>query len=349
MGYQINYDKMEEVLTKLKERYSIYAPKQQGNAIGNEMIRYNEINSIHEIVHNKKANFSPKEVFYPIIQSLLYFKEGTCTESELKQEKDILIFARPCDINGIKRLDQIFLKNGGQADNFYQRRRDRVKLVLMECSESWETCFCVSMGTNQTEDYSLAIKFKEDGVEVEAKDEELAAYFTTESPTNYQPAFVMENEKKVQIPKITNRSQVKDIIALDYWRQFDDTCIGCGGCNTTCISCSCFDTVDVIYDETSMEGERRRVWSSCMLKDFTTMAGGHSVRSRAGDRMRFKALHKFYDYNYRFDLADHMCVGCGRCDMRCPKEIRFSEVINGLSEAVEQLKASAGKETKTDE
>ena len=33
-----------------------------------------------------------------------------------------------------------------------------------------------------------------------------------------------------------------------------------------------------------------------------------------------------------------MCVGCGRCDMRCPKDIHFSETIDKLAAAVENLK-----------
>ena len=130
---------------------------------------------------------------------------------------------------------------------------------------------------------------------------------------------------------------VKDIHALDMWREFDDNCIGCGGCNTVCITCSCFDTTDIIYNETSRDGERRRVWSSCMLNDYSTVAGGHNVRAKAGDRMRFKAMHKLYDYNARFGKGN-MCVGCGRCDMRCPKDIHFSETIDKLAAAVENLK-----------
>ena len=58
--------------------------------------------------------------------------------------------------------------------------------------------------------------------------------------------------------------------------KFDDSCISCGGCNTVCPTCSCFDTTDVIYNETSREGERRRVWPSCMLDTFT-MSSVHNA------------------------------------------------------------------------
>ena len=91
---------------------------------------------------------------------------------------------------------------------------------------------------------------------------------------------------------------------------------------------SCFDTVDVTYDETSRDGERRRVWSSCMLSTFTQTAGGGRARSTAGANMRFKTLHKVYDYKKRFDAGENMCVGCGRCIARCPREIDFLDTIN---------------------
>ena len=73
------------------------------------------------------------------------------------------------------------------------------------------------------------------------------------------------------------------------------------------------------------------------LMGHPNVAGGHNVRAKAGDRMRFKAMHKLYDYNARFGKGN-MCVGCGRCDMRCPKDIHFSETIDKLAAAVENLK-----------
>ena len=53
--------------------------------------------------------------------------------------------------------------------------------------------------------------------------------------------------------------------------------------------------------------------------------------------MRFKTLHKIYDFKARFG-KEHMCVGCGRCDMRCPKDIHFSETVDTLAKEVLRLK-----------
>lgn len=69
------------------------------------------------------------------------------------------------------------------------------------------------------------------------------------------------------------------------------------------------------------------------------MAGGHAVRKTPGERMRFKTLHKVYDYKARFG-EEHMCVGCGRCDSRCPEKISFADTINRLSSAVDSLEVT---------
>lgn len=308
---------MESMMAQLKEKYRVYAPKRFPDG----KIRYGEIDSLSEIVTDEKSQFSPKEVYLPIVQTIFYFKDSQCTESELEDDRDILIFARACDINALDRLDTIFLKNGGIEDYYYKRLRDKVRFVLIECRESFDGCFCVSMGTNRTENF-IGV-FRDGKIDSEA-----------------DPVFVSENKITVSIPDI-DESIVKDIIGLEFWRSFDENCAGCGGCTAVCPTCSCFDTIDVIYNETSPDGERRRVWGSCMREDFSLMAGGHNVRKRAGDRMRFKVMHKIYDFRQRFGET-HMCVGCGRCGEHCPRDIKYTDIINALSEQVRKLKLEGG-------
>jgi anaerobic sulfite reductase subunit A len=328
---------MELILSRLKADYRVYAPKRLANRgwkPGSDLIRYVQIDSVADIVHEAQSHYSPKDVFYPIVQTILHFTEQDCRESELTDSRKILLLARPCDINGIRRLDEIFLKNGGQADFYYQRLRDKLKICLLECRTGWDNCFCVAMGANRTDDYSMAVRFESDGLQVAIKDQEFDKYFCQEPVSDFTPQFVQVNLKQVKLPEISSGDFLRKASSLALWDTFNSTCISCGSCNTVCITCSCFDTTDIIYHETSRNGERRRVWSSCMLEDFTRMAGGHSVRKTAGERMRFRTLHKVYDYKARFGGEDHMCVGCGRCDSRCPAELSFSDTINQLSAAL---------------
>lgn len=334
-SFSVRNERFANVLARLKEHYHVYAPKRfpKRGPKGTDLIRYGDINALTDIVYKEKSHFSPKETFYPISQTLFHFNNQDCSQKELEDDKGILLICRPCDINAIRRLDNIFLHNG-QPDLYYSRMRDKLKLVMLECTESFDNCFCVSMGSNIAYDYSAAMRIDDICALMEIRDEELLPYFADEVPIEFSPEFVKENRRAAKLPKI-DRDKLGEICKLDYWKQYDEECIACGGCNTVCPTCSCFDTVDVIYDETSMDGERRRVWSSCMLRDFTQTAGGGMARKTQGANMRFKVLHKVFDYNQRFG-SEHMCVGCGRCIDRCPKGIDYLDTVNGLAELLEK-------------
>jgi len=340
MSYCVSIKRMNEILKELQKEYKVYAPmrfEKRGRYSDTDLIRYAEINSIEDVVYDEKSDFSPKEVIYPITQALFYFTEYEYMESKV-DDKKILIFARPCDINGFRRLDTIFLKNGGTEDIYYKRLREKVKFILMECKEGgWDSCFCVSMGSNKTDDYSLAVRFGDDKILVEIKDDEFTNLFADEREVEFTPEFVTSNPTKVNIPEIDSHELLEKIYDLDMWKSYNSRCISCGACTAVCITCSCFNTLDVIYTENGKVGERRRVQASCMHEDFTTMAGGLSFRKTAGERMRFRTLHKIYDYKLRFK-DEYMCVGCGRCDERCPELISFPATINRLYDEVEKLK-----------
>ena len=45
------------------------------------------------------------------------------------------------------------------------------------------------------------------------------------------------------------------------------------------------------------------------------------------------------DGAYGIACDAQMCVGCGRCDMRCPKQISFFDVVDGLAAEIEKMNA----------
>ncbi len=74
--------------------------------------------------------------------------------------------------------------------------------MVMECPKSFDTCFCVSMGTNTCDNYSLGIKFDEDSISIKVKDDAFNKYFEDSIETKFEMEFAKENEIKVKIPEI---------------------------------------------------------------------------------------------------------------------------------------------------
>lgn len=336
MGYKLNLETMNSVLKDLSKEYKIHAPKVfvgGGTFSDTNRVRYGEISKIEEIEFNEKSHFSYKEVLLPISQTLFFFAGDECIEAEV-EEKSLIVFLRSCDMHSLKRIDDIYLRNGFE-DPYYKKLREKTKFILMGCSESYENCFCVSMGSNKTDEYDAYLKADGQDVYIDVKDEELLSVlsnFVDKEEKDVKPEFVVENEVKVNIPD--NLSL--DVMKSKVWDEYSERCIACGRCNFVCPTCTCFTMQDIFYKDNKDSGERRRVWASCQVDGYTDMAGGHSFRGDKGQRMRFKTLHKVYDYKKKWGY--NMCVGCGRCDDICPEYISFSNCINKLEDAMNEVK-----------
>lgn len=337
MAYKFKYEKVNEIIKQLSKEYDVYAPKRflkQGRYSDTDIVRYDKIEKVEDIVFDEKSDYAAKEILSPITQSLFYFTEDEFRESKEKDKK-ILIFMRPCDINAMERQDRIYLQNGGFSDIYYKRMREKVKIALIECIEGWDTCFCVSMNCNKCNNYSIAIRNEVDSWIVDVKDKDLKEYFNGEE-VDFQLKFIEENELKVNIPQIKNKTILTKLKEHKMWEEYNKRCISCGACTTSCSTCTCFTTTDIIYNENANVGERRRTTASCQVAGFDNMAGGHMFRTTAGDRMRYKVLHKFYDYKKRFKDY-HMCTGCGRCIDRCPEFISIVATVEKMNNAILEI------------
>lgn len=323
----------EKVFRRLAESYAIWGPKRfpgRGRFFGTDLVRYAPLDTFSDLELAEKSCGSPKEVVFPPDETLFHFTGGRFDEPPLDDGREVIIFMRPCDINGFRRLDAMFLENGAGPDFFYKRRRDKLHFFMIECRESFENCFCVSMEANRTHNYEAAFRFASNVVQAQVKNSRFTPFFEGGKPSDFEPEFVHENLIKVELPQVDEMPA--GMFSSPLWDEYDDRCIACGRCNTSCVTCTCFSTTDLFYSDSRNCGERRRVWDGCHLDGFTTVAGGGSYRDRKGQRMRFKTFHKIYDFRKRFGYD--MCVGCGRCDDVCPEYISFSACINKVSEAL---------------
>lgn len=334
MGYGMTIDQFNHILAQMSRDYRIWAPVRlagQGPFSNSDLITYRPVSTIDEVVFDQKTVYSAKEAIFKPSETLFYFTAEEFKEPE-QDQPGILIFARPCDIHAFRRLDAIFLHNGPHPDYYYQQQRSRVKFILMECGSGFDSCFCVSMGTNKTEDYALAVRLEQQQVGCLVRDPELAPYWAgfTEN-MDLTPRFVEKNKISVRLPQYLDQG----VFNHPLWEEYNHRCTGCGRCTLCCPTCSCFTMQDIFYQDNPRCGERRRVWGSCMIDGFTQLAGGHSFRTTKGDRMRFKVMHKIYDFNRRFGFQ--MCVGCGRCDDICPEYISLVQCIGKLNQATGEV------------
>lgn len=334
MEFKFAKSDFDEIFKNISKEYKIYAPKTlkgRGTFSDTDSIKYEEVTTLNEIEFNEKSTFSYKEVILPITQTLFYFTEDSYIEPKI-DKKGIIVFLRSCDMHGVKRIDDIYLRNGFE-DPYYKALREKTKFILIGCEKSFENCFCVSMGTNKSEGHDGYIKVKEDGVLFSTLDEMLLTYFNDieKIEENVKEDFVEENHLDVEIPENLNQK----VMNSSMWKEYSERCIACGRCNFVCPTCTCFTMQDIFYKDNKNAGERRRVWASCQVDGYTDMAGGHSFRGDKGQRMRFKVLHKVYDYKKRWGY--HMCVGCGRCDDICPEYISFSNCVNKLKNGMNEV------------
>jgi len=343
MGYKVSFAEVNKIFDRLQSEYEIWAPKRfvgKGRYSDTDIIKYDKVSMVEEIEFKDKSDYPAKEVLSPVTQSLFYFTEDEFRESKATGKK-ILIFMRPCDISAQHHQEKIYLQNGGYADLYYQRMNEKVKIVMMECTEGWDTCFCVSMGANKAEDYAMAVRVGDGELSVEVKDADFASYFDNEPACEFKPEYIRKNQLEVTVPEISDKEVLTRLKHHPMWNEYNKRCVSCGACTVACSTCTCFTTTDVIYNENSNVGERKRSTASCQIEGFTDMAGGHVFRKTAGDRMRYKVLHKFHDYKERF--ADyHMCVGCGRCTSRCPEFISITATVKKMADAIDEIVAEGG-------
>ena len=186
------------------------------------------------------------------------------------------------------------------------------------------------MGTNKSEDYSGFMRKVDNGYEIKVKDEELIPYFSQGKQKDVEPVFVEKDTSPLIIPKEIDVSLFKD----DIWKEYSKRCSACGRCNTSCPTCTCFTIGDVLSEDSSDSGQRRRIWSSCQVKNFGLLAGNHDFRIPKGDRMRYKVLHKIRDFRKRTGF--NMCVGCGRCDDVCPDYISMFKCIEKINQITDK-------------
>ncbi|MBI3599081.1 MAG: 4Fe-4S dicluster domain-containing protein [Nitrospinae bacterium] len=314
----------------------------------------------------KKFLFPPKIKLFTAIKKGKSFEVNTDLAEAVPQYA--FIGMRACDLHAIGIQDKVF---GSQqyTDTTYRKRREKIFIAAVNCTQAGGTCFCASMSCGPkvslptpplTSPLSPPLK----GGEGEVVKGGLGGVdlAMTEVINGNEHFFIIEagSEKGEDIMKeiphinavqsdietaerlIQRASQqmgrsmdtkgIKEFLFENLENpHWDDIARRCLTCaNCTMVCPTCFcTTVEDVTDLSGNNAERWRRWDSCFTVDFAKVHGGN-FRSSAKARYRQWMTHKLASWIEQFGASG--CVGCGRCITWCPVGIDITEEIKKIKE-----------------
>jgi len=294
------------------------------------------------------ALYPPRKFFLPAKEPVLRFRLGEKPEVEPVVEPPtpkVLFGLHPCDLHSTRLLDAAFLKENPDAN--YETRRRNAIFVGIDClAPCDEYAFCKDMGTLDPKGYyDLFLTDLGEAYAVEigsGRGEELLRKYSAAREATKAEQSKLEEVRKERDKNFPSRlkfdaSKLPEILwsrfNSPYWGELAKRCMGCGSCTLVCSTCYCHDVLDRV-ELNLTEGERIRVWDSCLLDEFAKVAGGLNFRPSLEQRLR----HRFYRKGkYLWDLLGLPgCVGCGRCTRHCLAKINPIEVFNDVYQEYSQ-------------
>ena len=338
---------MAALVAAMTKKYTVFGPvTKEGNTSFQEILDYQELD-----LDYITTMLSPRKYLHKPFETLFSFTEGGKTVTEETpgsgKKTQILFGLHPCDVNSIGLLDKVF--TGKYEDPYYIGHRKNTLIVALSCNKAQETCFCTSFGTGpyleggfdllitQLGDRFLVEPGTEDGIELlnlldicrPMKNAALNEYAQLKTAKLETIANSMR--------KTIDTKELNKLLELNtnhpVWAKLKEECLACGACTISCPTCFCFNISDHL-DLTLQNGERRRVWDSCMLLEFAEVALGANFRNDLAARIKQRIYHKLYSFHFQYQVWG--CVGCARCVKFCIKHIDPREIIEELrGEAVE--------------
>ncbi|HUN81334.1 MAG TPA: 4Fe-4S dicluster domain-containing protein [Phycisphaerae bacterium] len=352
----ISRERLLSRLDALRSERTLIGPVARSEPQCDPPIRYfsQPVNSADDLALDfTHSVYGPKQWLLPPHETLLQFdsSDGHFKTTPCVSGQAMALILHPCDLHGITLLDQVFGES--RPDQHYLARRSRTLLIGIDCPTlCTPEAFCRDMmDENAVEHFDVMLFPLRAAKESDGVHDYAITYGTDagrdwlESPgaravrvptVREERRFeeYLEEKRRASTRKLKKgRKQLAGMLDHSYdsliWDATAKRCYSCGSCNLVCPTCYCFD----IQDECEMpltKNSRVRSWDSCMLRDFSLVAGGHNFRKKASQRLRHRIFRKASWIEDRTGISG--CAGCGRCIRACTAHISIVDILNQLAE-----------------
>ncbi|MFH1403434.1 MAG: 4Fe-4S dicluster domain-containing protein [Candidatus Altiarchaeota archaeon] len=314
---------LHEYLRELAGKYSVYAPVLEGDTVF--FRRMTGMTTVR--LDYDTTSTSIKSVFFKPGEALLDYN-GQDAVVPAHEEETIVFGLHLYDVQALQILDEAFKKP--YEDEYYLRRRENSVIVAVE-HDKVPNSFYGELGLELNEGYDLLLTDEGEYYSIIVGSREGEKILKSEFIADGPEGKSMKSEDKckpLDVNRIMNFLDKGPEHGL--WHKLAKDCFACGACAYVCPICHCFDVKDSL-DFKGESGERRREWDSCMLADFSAVAGGGNFRGKRHER-----IHNWYHHKFSRAVKERGkpdCVGCGRCITACPAKID----IHGILKKCEEL------------
>jgi NAD-dependent dihydropyrimidine dehydrogenase PreA subunit len=337
MKLKLDKKDFKPFLQSLMDEYDLFAPVQLEEGVS----VYKKIDRPDEVDLSASNPQKPaKEVFFPQSETMFRYekagKQHQVTSTEEVERKRVILGARPCDIQAVLLIDQVF-SGKEYTDVYYVNKRKATTIIGMGCDHPLSTCFCSSMkgGPFSREGSDLFL--------IDLGEAYLVELLTGKGTAFQNNKFLKEaNTKEINSAKeieekaskktddslsvVGIEKRLDQMVENPFWERVQEKCIGCRVCTYLCPTCHCFDIADEVLTN---KGQRVRNWDSCLSSLYSQETSGHNPRPTNRERTRQRIMHKFNYFPKNFDRI--ACVGCGRCILYCPANFDIRQAIKEIN------------------
>ena len=331
---------LRRMLEIILESNEIIGPKRVGlNAAGAPIHQFLPVESVDELDFGYEiTEYSAKTYFLPFRENLstFRFEDGDWSqEIKYRVQPRAIVGVHACDINGLLKLDKVFIRDQFPSPYYLSRRKNTVVIGIDH--QPGERCFCRSVGADRVDrGFDLFLTDLGERYFVSVGSDRGYALLQRVTSAEVTPedsrAYIAERRRIASLFK--TGVDIRDLPAIldiefesPVWTKWGGKCLSCGSCAMVCPTCYCYGVSERVAMNLE-SGQKVKQLHSCNLYDFAMVAGGHNFRPTRESRLKYRYYHQHRGFVEAYD--EPKCVGCNRCGRVCLAGISPPDVIGDL-------------------